>query len=48
MSGTLRVDPSDTLWRAAGLALLAVAAGAFLATRPSGVMARRSAPKVRS
>jgi cytochrome c oxidase subunit 2 len=48
MSGTLRVDPSDTLWRSAGLALLAVAAGAFLATRPGGGMAQRSAPIVRS
>ena len=48
MSGTLRVDPSDTMLRAAGLALLAVAAGAFLATRSSGGMAQRSAPIVRS
>jgi len=48
MSGTLRVDPSDTMLRAAGLALLAVAAGAFLAARPGGGMAQRSAPIVRS
>ena len=48
MSGTLRVDPSDTMLRAAGLALLAVAAGASLARRPSGGMAQRSAPIVRS
>lgn len=47
MSGTLRVDPSDTLLRAAGLALLAVAAGAWLA-RPSGGLSQRSARIARS
>ena len=48
MSGTLRVDPSDTLLRAAGLALLAVAAGAFLAVRPTALSAPRSARIARS
>ena len=48
MSGTLRVDPSDTLLRAAGLALLAVAAGAWLAARPTAVMSHRSARIIRS
>jgi cytochrome c oxidase subunit II len=48
MTGTLRVDPSDTLWRAAGLALLAIAAGAFLATRSGGGMAERPARVARS
>jgi cytochrome c oxidase subunit 2 len=43
MSGTLRVDPSDTLLRAAGLALLAIAAGAWLATWPTDMMTHRSA-----
>ena len=47
MSGTLRVDPSDTLLRAAGLALLAVAAGAWLA-RPSGLPSHRPARIARS
>ena len=48
MSGTLRVDPSDTLLRASGLALLAVAAGAWLAARPTAVMSHRSARIIRS
>jgi len=48
MSGTLRVDPSDTLLRAAVLALLAVAAGVFLAARPKAVTAPRPARTARS
>ncbi len=48
MSGTLRVEPSDTLLRAAGLALLAIAAGAWLAARPTAEMSQRSARITRS